>query len=53
VPVALAEIELARVARALDAFMEKRRPPPHIRQEVDLAFRVSGQSVEIFEIRPV
>ena len=24
---------------------------PHIRQEVDLAFRVSGQSVEIFEVR--
>ena len=50
---ALAEIELARVGKALDAFMEKRGPPPHIRQKVDLAFRVSGQSVEIFEIRPV
>ena len=50
---ALAEIELARVRRALDAFMRQRRPAPHFRPKVDLTFRVSGQSVEIFEIRPV
>jgi hypothetical protein len=37
---------------------EARRPihrtataPPHIRAKVDLAFRIDGQSVEIFEIR--
>jgi hypothetical protein len=51
--VALAEIELARVRRAMDAFMQQRRPPPHIRPKVDLVFRVSGQSVEIFEVRAV
>jgi hypothetical protein len=51
--VALAEIELARVRRAMDVFMQQRRPPPHIRSKVDLAFRVSGQSVEICEIRAV
>jgi hypothetical protein len=28
-----------------------RRPPPYIRNEVDLAFRMLDQSVEIFEIR--
>lgn len=33
--------------------MQKRRPPPHIRPKLDLGFRVSGQSIEIFEIRPV
>ena len=49
---ALAEIEQARVRRAMDAFMQRRRPPPHVRPELDLGFRVSGQSVEIFEIRP-
>lgn len=31
---------------------ERRRPPPHIRAELDLAFRMQGQSVEIFEVRP-
>ena len=32
--------------------IEKRRPPPHIRAELDLGFRVKGQGVEVFEIRP-
>jgi hypothetical protein len=51
--VALSEIEQARVQRAMDALMKQRRPPPHVRQKLDLGFRVTGQSVEIFEIRPV
>ena len=50
---ALTELEAARVRRALNAFLEHRRPPPHIRTQLDLGFRISGQSVEIFEIRPV
>jgi len=49
---ALSEIELARVRKALDAFMAKRRPPAHIREKLDLGSRISGQSVEIFEVRP-
>jgi len=49
---ALSEIELARVDRALRAFMAKRRPPPHIRPELDFGTRIAGHSVEIFEIRP-
>jgi Protein of unknown function (DUF3024) len=52
VVVALAEIELARVHKAMDSFMQRRRPPAHIRPDLDLGFRVTGQSVEIFEIRP-
>jgi hypothetical protein len=50
---ALTEFELAQVNRAMDVFMQQRRPPPHIRSKADLGFRVVGQSVEIFEIRPV
>jgi hypothetical protein len=50
--VALAAIELARVRRAMDSFMQRRRPPAHIRPSVDFAFRIKDQSVEIFEIRP-
>ena len=49
---ALNELEKRRVEKAVGAFIEKHRPPPHIRPELDLGFRVSGQSVEIFEIRP-
>lgn len=49
---ALSEIEVARVKRALEAFMQIRRPPLHIRAKLDLGCRISGQSLEIFEIRP-
>lgn len=48
----LPEFELARVSKAMDVFMQQRRPPPHIRPKLDLGFRVTGQSIEIFEIRP-
>jgi Protein of unknown function (DUF3024) len=41
------------VKKALDTFMKARRPPPHIRPKLDLGSRISGQSVSIFEIRPV
>ncbi len=36
----------------MGAFLEKRRPPAHIRPQLDIGVRVSGQSVEIFEVRP-
>jgi hypothetical protein len=49
---ALSEFEKKRIERALAVFLEKRRPPPHVRPELDIGFRVTGQSVELFEIRP-
>ena len=47
------EFEIKRVEKVVGAFVAKRRPPPHIRKQLDLGFRLKGQSVEIFEIRPV
>ena len=32
--------------------MEKHRPEPHIRPKLDFGYRIKGQSVELFEIRP-
>jgi hypothetical protein len=49
---ALSELELKRCERDVARFMEQRRPPVHIRSELDLGYRIEGQSVEIFEIRP-
>ncbi|MDF1537008.1 MAG: DUF3024 domain-containing protein [bacterium] len=37
----------------LNFLFEKRRPPAHIRDKLDIGYRIDGQSVEIFEIRPV
>src|SRR5688572_13832575 len=49
---ALNEIERKRVEKAVGAFVELRRPPSRIRPKLDMGFRVSGQSVELFEVRP-
>jgi len=32
-------------------YIESRRPPAHMRKEINLSFRLKDQSVEIFEIR--
>jgi hypothetical protein len=48
---ALSEFEIRRCEKCVAEFMEKRRPPPHLRDKVDLAFRIDGHSVEIFEVR--
>jgi hypothetical protein len=50
---ALNDIEAARARKALNDFLAKRRPPPHIRPKLDLGYRIKGQSIELFEIRPV
>ena len=50
---ALNEIETQRVRKIVGDFVEQNRPPSHIRQQLDLGFRINGQSIELFEIRPV
>jgi hypothetical protein len=50
VVVALAEIELARVHKAMDSFMQRRRPPAHIRPDLDLGFRIAGSEGDLRQI---
>lgn len=47
----LNDIERKRIENVVGAYIQKRRPAPHIRPELDLGLRVKGQSVEIFEVR--
>jgi len=49
---ALFEFEIKKIEEAIAAFMEKRRPPVSLRSKLDLGYRISGQSVELFETRP-
>jgi hypothetical protein len=49
---AFSELEEARLRLPLLEWRERRRPPPHIRPQLDISFRISGQSVEILEVRP-
>lgn len=49
---AFSEFEAKKIERAASEFLEVRRPPAHIRSQVDLDVRVSGQNVQVVEIRP-
>ena len=49
---ALNDIERKRIEKAVAAFIKRHRPPPAIRSRLDLGYRIAGQSVELFEIRP-
>ncbi len=50
--VALSEFESKRVEKLASQYVEAHRPPAHIRSELDLGFRISGQSLVFFEVRP-
>lgn len=50
---AISEFEIKRCEKLVGAYIEKHRPPPHIRNQLDLGFRIKDQSIEIFEIRPL
>ena len=48
----LSEFEIKRCEKLVAEFIAKRRPPPHVRAQLDFGFRISGQSIEIFTLRP-
>ena len=49
---ALSEFEVKRMEKLVGEFLEAVRPDPEHRHQLDISFRISGQSFEIFEIRP-
>jgi hypothetical protein len=49
---AVSEFEIKRIEKIMTAYLEKVRPPVHIRKELDIAYRIDNQSIELFEIRP-
>jgi hypothetical protein len=52
IEVALSEFEIRQIELAVAGFMSRRRPPAHIRSELDFGYRITGQSLELFEVRP-
>ena len=48
---ALSESEAKHCEKVVGHFIERARPPASLRAEVDLSFRMVGQSVELFEVR--
>jgi len=41
-----------RIEKVMDEYLKRSRPPLHIRDQLDIGYRIENQSVEIFEIRP-
>ena len=48
---AISEFEKKRCEKEMEKFLIEHRPPVNIRQEFDISYRLSNQSIEIFEIR--
>ena len=40
------------VIEVMENFIDKNRPPENIRHQVDLTYKIEGQSVIVFELRP-
>ena len=49
---AISEFEIKRCEKELEKFLAAKRPPAHIRAQLDFGYRINDQSVEIFEVRP-
>lgn len=49
---ALSEFEIKRVEKLVGDYIETHRPAPEIRSQLDIGYRLAGQSLEIFTIRP-
>jgi len=49
---AFTELETARNLAAIKWFLDRRRPPEQIRPKLDIACKLEGQVVDVFEIRP-
>ncbi len=49
---AFTEKQLQEINAAGERFLRSRRPPAEIRHQLDLACRIEGQSVLVYEIRP-
>ena len=49
---AFTALQSEQIASMMDAYLEVNRPPRRIRSELDLGWRIEGQTVYVFEIRP-
>ncbi len=49
---ALSKEQIKEIEKAAAKYMYYERPPLEIRDQLDLGYRIEGQSVYLFEIRP-
>tara|TARA_Y100000588_G_scaffold237705_1_gene251421 strand:- start:230 stop:577 length:348 start_codon:yes stop_codon:yes gene_type:complete len=49
---AFSETEQQRYRKVVEKYLDSCRPPEEIRNQLDIGYRLEGQVIEIFEIRP-
>ena len=49
---AIDSLQTLDIIEVMENFVERRRPPVHIRPKLDIDYRIDGQSVTIVEVRP-
>lgn len=50
---AVSNLQVLDIIEVMEAFLERERPPAHIRPELDVGYKIEGQSIIIHEIRPL
>lgn len=49
---AVSSLQVIDIIEVMENFLEKARPPEHVRPQLDISYNIEGQSVIIYEIRP-
>ena len=50
---AVTNLQVLDIIEVMEAFLERQRPPEHIRPKLDIGYKIEGQSIIIHEIRPL
>jgi hypothetical protein len=46
-------LQTVDIIEVMENFLSRRRPPAHLRDKVDLNYKIENQNIIIYEIRPV
>lgn len=49
---AIDTLQTLEIIEVMENFLERKRPPEHIRDKLDLGYSIGDQSITVFEIRP-
>ena len=49
---AIDTLQTLEVIEVMENFLSRKRPPEHIRKQLDIGYKIEDQSIFVFEIRP-
>ncbi|MBV6484644.1 MAG: hypothetical protein KFKLKKLM_01154 [Flavobacteriales bacterium] len=49
---AIDTLQTLEVIEVMENFLSRKRPPEHIRNQLDIGYKIEDQSIFVFEIRP-